>query len=546
MKRKTCLVLSAMMLAGVLPVSAAESQFEMVKNTYTAEAGTTKFAKNGELQPLDANIYIKEDYVMLPLRTFMKAVDPSADMTWDDKTKTAKVELEGEEFIFDIMKNEMYYANKELRVYGIMEISQDRIFVPLRNWKSILENCEYTVGKNDLTWNEKAKIATIVATKEVKVEKEQTNTDYSDMKDAPEFTLGLSNKYDSIKNAGNGLFIAEKYMDDNIGLGQGLISAENEYYLIDSTGKVYLEFESETIHRLENMNDGVFLIRSLKNSDFDKVIDKEGNVLFESPYDSIEPFYEGLSQVSSDGFTGFIDKKGNPVIELQFEYAENFSEGFAAVCVGVDLEEKTSKWNYINKNGDFISDEQYKNCQSFSDGMGRIITEDGTGYIDQTGNMIIKPQYKWGSPFMNRVAYVQDKNTNEIWLINKSGEKIKMITKVNEDAYVSINENSHILVIEEIIDLPDGDHQHKQTYFDANGEVSKEKYHMRKEISEGFAPAYNEKTDKYGYSSNDYLKVSYLFDEVDQFKDGYAVVRNGIELKSGEEDVEWGIIKAPK
>ena len=34
MKRKTCLVLSAMMLAGVLPVSAAESQFEMVKNTY--------------------------------------------------------------------------------------------------------------------------------------------------------------------------------------------------------------------------------------------------------------------------------------------------------------------------------------------------------------------------------------------------------------------------------------------------------------------------------------------------------------------------------
>lgn len=546
MKKQFCTAMSAALLLSTIPVCVEAKEFKEITDVYVAKVGTKDFTKNYELQPLDAEIYIKEDYVMLPLRTFMKAVDPDAEMVWDNKTKTATVELEGEEFIFDIMKNEMYYANKELRVYGKMEISQDRIFVPLRNWKSILENCEYTVGKNDLTWNEKAKIATIVATKEVKVEKEETHTDYSDIKNAPEFTLGLSNKYDSIKNAGNGLFIAEKYMDDNIGLGQGHISAENEYYLIDGTGKVYLEFESETIHRLQSLNDGLFLIRSLKNSEFDKVIDKEGNVLFEIPYDSIEPFYEGLAQVSSDGFTGFIDQKGNPVIELQFEYAENFSEGFAAVCVGVDLEEKTSKWNYINKNGDFISDKQYRNCESFSDGMGRIITEDGTGYIDQTGNVVIKPQYKWGSPFMNRVAYVQDKNTNEIWLINKSGEKIKMITKVNEDAYVSINENSHILVIEEIIDLPDGDHQHKQTYFDANGEVSKEKYRMRKETSEGFAPAYNEKTDKYGYSSNDYLKVSYLFDEVDPFKDGYAVVRNGIELKSGEEDVEWGIIKAPR
>ena len=141
MKRKTCLVLSAMMLSGVVPVSAAESQFEMVKNTYTAEAGTTKFAKNGELQPLDANIYIKEDYVMLPLRTFMKAVDPSADMTWDDKTKTAKVEFDGEDFLFDIAKNELYYGKKEMRVYGQMEISQDRIFVPIRNWKSIFDPC---------------------------------------------------------------------------------------------------------------------------------------------------------------------------------------------------------------------------------------------------------------------------------------------------------------------------------------------------------------------------------------------------------------------
>lgn len=545
MKRKTCLVLSAMMLAGVVPVSAAESQFEMVKNTYTAEAGTTKFAKNGELQPLDANIYIKEDYVMLPLRTFMKAVDPSADMTWDDKTKTAKVEFDGEDFLFDIAKNELYYGKKEMRVYGQMEISQDRIFVPIRNWKSILETCDYIVNSDDINWDDKTKTATVIVKKEEKIKKEH-ETDYSTVGNPPVFTLNLSNKYDEIQNIGNGLFIAEKYMEEDMGLGQGLSSPENEYYLIDSTGKVYLQYESNSIRNLQSLNDGLFLVKSKDRSKLDQVIDKDGTVIFESPYDFINPFYDGLAQVSSDGLTGFVDKKGNLVIPLQYEYAEDFSEGFAAICVGVNLEDKTAKWNYIDRNGDFINDNQYRNCQSFSKSMGKVITADGTGYIDKSGNEVIKPQYKWGSPFVNNFAYVQDKNTNEIWFINKAGEKIKMITKVNDEAYIDIDKNSGILIIEEIIDLPDGDHQHKQTYYNAYGKVTAEEYRIQKNESEDYYPVYVDKEDKYGYASNGYWKIPALFDEVESFKDGYAVVRNGIKLSNGEEDVEWGIIKVPK
>ena len=60
------------------------------------------------------------------------------------------------------------------------------------------------------------------------------------------------------------------------------------------------------------------------------------------------------------------------------------------------------------------------------------------------------------------------------------------------------------------------------------------------------SPTYNEKTKKYGYSSNGYWKIAPFFDEAEPFKDGYAVVRNAIELNNGEEDVDWGIIKMPK
>lgn len=528
MKRKLSIALSLMMAASAVPVYASKD----FADTYTAKAGTMDFRKNDVLQPLDAEIYMKDGHVMLPLRTFLKAVDENATLTWHP-FEVAQAEMNGHNAVFAMEDNMIHVDGKRIAVSGTMELKEGRLFVPLRNWGKILQLCGYHVEENGIIWDDTNKTATVIIS-QMKTSEEMK----------VDFSMELTNKYDEIENAGNGLFIAEKYMEDDIGLGQGHSSSENEYYLIDSTGKIYLKYESDSIHNLQSLNDGLFLVKSKDRSKFDQVIDKNGTVIFESPYDSISPFYEGLAQVSSDSFSGFVDKNGNPVITIQLEYAENFSEGFAAICIGVDLEEKTAKWNYVDKNGKYINDKAYRNCQSFSDGMGRIITKDGVGYIDRSGNEVIKPQYKWGSPFKNGRAYVQQ-DTNEILLINKLGEEVKPITKVNEDDYVGVDENAHILIIEEIIDLPDGEHQHKQTYFDEKGKVSREEYRMRKESSEGYAPVYDEKKDKYGYAFDNCLVISPMFDEVEPFRDGYAVVRNGLTLNDGEEDVEWGIIKCP-
>ena len=234
MKSKLCMAMTAIMIASSVPTYGAESLFTEVSHTFSAIVDMMQFTKDGEVQPLDANIYIKEDYVMLPLRTFMKAVDPYADMTWDDKTKTAKVKFDGEDFLFNIAQNKLYYGNKEMKIYGQMEISQDRIFVPIRNWKNILRTCDYIVNNEDIKWNDETKTATVIVKKEERIKKEH-ETDYSTVGNPPVFTLNLSNKYDEIQNIGNGLFIAEKYMEEDMGLGQGLSSPENEYYLIDST-----------------------------------------------------------------------------------------------------------------------------------------------------------------------------------------------------------------------------------------------------------------------------------------------------------------------
>ena len=94
MKKIFCMALSAALLAGSVPAYAAEeSLFTKTPHTFTARVGTTEFTKDGTAQPLDVPIYIKDSYVMLPLRTFMKALYADAELVWEDGIQLAKVTM---------------------------------------------------------------------------------------------------------------------------------------------------------------------------------------------------------------------------------------------------------------------------------------------------------------------------------------------------------------------------------------------------------------------------------------------------------------------
>ena len=106
MKKIFCMALSAALLAGSMPAYAAEeSLFTKTPHTFTARVGTTEFTKDGAAQPLDVPIYIKDGYVMLPLRTFMQALDADATLAWSNGTKLAEVTLHDFTLTFDINGN---------------------------------------------------------------------------------------------------------------------------------------------------------------------------------------------------------------------------------------------------------------------------------------------------------------------------------------------------------------------------------------------------------------------------------------------------------
>lgn len=70
MKKGICILLSSALLMGTVPVYG--NDVEQVTHTYRAEVGTKNFYKDDVLQTLDTEIYLKDGYVMLPVRTFLQ------------------------------------------------------------------------------------------------------------------------------------------------------------------------------------------------------------------------------------------------------------------------------------------------------------------------------------------------------------------------------------------------------------------------------------------------------------------------------------------
>ena len=139
------LLSSVFLLCGV-PVWGAEITTQT--HTFTAQVGTTNFTKDGVAQPLDVAIYLKDGYVMLPMRTFFSAISEDAIIHWDAENGIGTGMLGAHVVTFDVTKNQIQHNGKNIAVSGQMEVKEGRLFVPLRNWGAILQSCGYQIEEN--------------------------------------------------------------------------------------------------------------------------------------------------------------------------------------------------------------------------------------------------------------------------------------------------------------------------------------------------------------------------------------------------------------
>ena len=300
MKKIFCMALSAALLAGSVPAYAAEeSLFTKTPHTFTAKVGTTEFTKDGAAQPLDVAIYTKNGYTMLPLRTFMQALDADATLAWSNGTKLAEVTLHDFTLTFDINGNRIWAKSSQLPVFGQMEVKDGRVFVPLRDWEGVLK-CfnRYIVDADALSWDAETKTAAVQLTELTAA----TANDTSSVKgtgEAAVFGIPLTERYDDIKSIGGDYFIAKKYVNtagDILGGPQEYENQQADWFLLNQQGKVLLQYSNKDVLRLRGFGDG--FLRLDRRYRTDMILDMEGNTQFTYGYDDyhdVGSFSEGLA-----------------------------------------------------------------------------------------------------------------------------------------------------------------------------------------------------------------------------------------------------------
>lgn len=212
MKKLVCMALSAALLAGSVPAYAAD-YITKVPHTFTARVGTTEFTKDGKAQPLDVAIYTKNGYTMLPLRTFMQALDADAELVWEDGIQLAKVTMQDYTLSFDITGNRIWRNSSLLPSFGQMEVKDGRVFVPLRDWEGVLK-CfnRYIVDADALSWDAETKTAAVQLTELTAATANDTSSvkgtgRSGSVRHSPDRPLC------EIKSIGGDYFIAEKYVN---------------------------------------------------------------------------------------------------------------------------------------------------------------------------------------------------------------------------------------------------------------------------------------------------------------------------------------------
>ena len=120
--------------------------------------------------------------------------------------------LRGNTVACDIEKNSITVNGEPIEVSGRMDIRDGRIFVPLRNWKNILNGCGYTVADTDIIWDAAEKTATVQLLDDSKVIEIPA--------DAPRmtgegrkasYTMPLSSEYDEIENIGMDILLQRNF-----------------------------------------------------------------------------------------------------------------------------------------------------------------------------------------------------------------------------------------------------------------------------------------------------------------------------------------------
>lgn len=108
----------------------------------------------------------------------------------------------------------------------------------------------------------------------------------------------------------------------------------------------------------------------------------------------------------------------NAVAKVEVKY-EDFHEGLAVVTVG-------DKCGYIDKTGEVLIKPKFEYCHDFSEGLASVKIGNKCGYVNKTGKIIIKPQFVSCNHFNEGLAIYEtgDYGNYQYGFIDKTGKVV--------------------------------------------------------------------------------------------------------------------------
>jgi hypothetical protein len=235
----------------------------------------------------------------------------------------------------------------------------------------------------------------------------------------------------------------KKYNEEDIYLAVSYSSKSADFGYINEAGAFVIEAKFEQAQGFSANG----LAPAMNHGKLWGFIDTSGTYIIEPQYHELRRFSNGMAAVGMDYYNktiwGYINEKGDWAIKIgepKYYGANEFAaNGLAAVSLGPD----GGSYRFIDKTGQFAcGGKGFRDVTSFStNGLAgaQIYNDTLWGYIDQTGEFVIKEQFSHAGPFSeNGYAIVRDEKDEHSGIINSSG---KWIVTIQDNIYLNYFSN---------------------------------------------------------------------------------------------------------
>lgn len=202
------------------------------------------------------------------------------------------------------------------------------------------------------------------------------------------------------------------------------MEVDGKFGFINSENDIVIE---PKYYRVNEFHNGIALV---KDNMFTSAyfINTSGKTILNNREFGVSEYNEGLINCKSliEKKWGFVDMDNNFIIPPIYDYTSSFHEGLAAVIPTLIGKKANKKqlFGFVNRNNEVLIPPDFNIANGhFSEGLC-CIWDNGNGYMDAKGEVVIPCEYLVGENFSDGLASVQLKKNNKHGFINRDGNMV--------------------------------------------------------------------------------------------------------------------------